>query len=289
MKKVIYLIVFIVAALLFEVVGTYAYKNSNEDDGSLRVHYLDVWQGDSTFIELPNGKTILIDAGEAEYGDRVVKYIKNLGYSKINYLFATHPHSDHIGGLKKVVKTFDIGSIYMPDITSNSNFYLDLLKTIENKNKKVITVKAGKTIISEDDIDLKVLAPIEDEYEEVNDYSIVLKLTYKDKKFLFMADAEYESEMDLLDSKYDISADYLKVGHHGSTSSTNYYFLKKVSPKIGIISVGKNNDYGHPKDKILEKLKNQGVKIYRTDLNGNIVIKTDGKYEKVSVQYGSNS
>ncbi len=289
MKKVIYLIAFIVAALLFEFAGTYAYKNSNENDGSLIVHYLDVWEGDSTFIELPNGKTILIDAGEAEYGDRVVKYIKNLGYSKIDYLFATHPHSDHIGGLKKVIKTFDIGSIYMPDVTSNSNFYLDLLKIIESKNKKVTTVKAGRTIISEDDIDLKVLAPIEDEYEEINDYSIVLKLTYKDKKFLFMADAEYESEMDLLDSKYDISADYLKVGHHGSTSSTNYYFLKKVSPKIGIISVGENNDYGHPKDKILEKLKNQGVKIYRTDLNGNIVIKTDGKYEKVSVQYGSNS
>ena len=289
MKKVIYLIVFIAAALLFEFAGTYAYKNYDDGDNSLKVHYIDVWQGDSTFIELPNGKTILIDAGEVEYGDRVVKYIKSLGHSKIDYLFATHPHSDHIGGLKKVVKTFDIGSIYMPDITSNSTLYLDLLKAIETKNKKINIVKAGKTIISEDDIDLKVLAPIEDEYEEVNDYSIVLKLTYKEKKFLFMADAEYESEMDLLDSKYDLIADVLKVGHHGSTSSTNYYFLKAVKPSIGIISVGKNNDYGHPKDTILEKLKKQNVKIYRTDLNGNIVVRTDGRYEEVSVQYGSNS
>ena len=290
MKKVLYLVLFIVSAVLFEFAGTYAYEYYDIDiDQKLKVHYIDVWQGDSTFIELPNGKTILIDAGEAEYGDRVISYIKKLKYSKIDYLFATHPHSDHIGGLKKVINSFEIGSIYMPDVTNNTNLYYDLLKAIEAKNKKVRLATAGKNVILDDNINLKIVAPINNYYEDLNNYSVVLRLTYDEKSFLFMADAEYDSEMELLKSNFDIKADVLKVGHHGSTSSTNYNFLKKVSPKIAVISVGENNDYGHPKEKILEKLKNQNVKIYRTDLNGNIVITTDGKNMKVRVQDGSYS
>ena len=288
MKKIWYLIIFVLGAVLFEIAGTYASEFEPLKD-NVRVHYIDVWQGDATFIELPNGKTILIDAGEQEYGEDVVSYIKKLKYKKIDYIFATHPHSDHIGGLKTVIDTFDIGDVYMPDVISDTTLYYDLLNTIKEKGKKVRIVSAGKSIISEDDLDLTVIAPINSSYEELNDYSIVLKLTYKNKSFLFMADAEYVSEMELLNSKFDLKADVLKVGHHGSTSSTNYNFLKKVSPSIGVISVGENNDYGHPKEKILEKLKDRNVKVYRTDLNGNIVITTDGNSMKVSVDNGSYS
>ena len=136
---------------------------------------------------------------------------------------------------------------------------------------------------------MKILAPSGKEYEDLNNYSIVLKLTYNEKSFLFMADAEYDSEMEILNAGYNIKADVLKVGHHGSTSSTNYNFLKAVDPSIAVISVGKNNDYGHPKEKILNKLKERNIKIYRTDLNGNIVITTDGYSLKVKVDYGSYS
>ena len=293
LKNIFYAILLFLAALCVEFVGTYAYNNYQFDefelldDSKLKVHYIDVGQGDSTFIELPNGKTVLIDAGEEIYADKVISYIKKRNYTKIDYVFATHPHSDHIGGLTKVVKTFDIGSIYMPDVSNNTSFYTDLLKEIEAKGEKIRLAIAGKVVINESDLKLKILAPNSATYEEMNNYSIVLKLIYQEKSFLFMADAEYDSEMELLDK--DIKADVLKVGHHGSTSSTNYNFLKKVDPSIAVISVGANNDYGHPKEKILNKLKERNIRIYRTDLNGNIVITSDGVNLKVKVANGSNS
>ena len=297
LKNILYSIFIFIGLLVLELAGTYAYEflgepitgEINSETGTLKVHYIDVGQGDSIFIELPDGKTALIDAGEIEYGSVVTNYIKNLNYQKIYYIFATHPHSDHIGGMTKVVNSFDIGSIYMPNVSNNTTFYLNLLKSIEAKNKKIKVAVASKNVISTEDLNLKILAPADKEYEELNNYSIVLKLTYKEKSFIFMADAEYDSEMDLLNKNYDLKADVLKVGHHGSTSSTNYNFLKKVNPKIAVISVGENNDYGHPKEKILEKLKEIKAKIYRTDLNGNIVITTDGNKLKVKVEHGSYS
>lgn len=297
LKNILYSIFIFIGLLVLELAGTYAYEflgepitgEINSETGTLKVHYIDVGQGDSIFIELPDGKTALIDAGEIEYGSVVTNYIKNLNYQKIDYIFATHPHSDHIGGMTKVVNSFDIGSIYMPNVSNNTTFYLNLLKSIEAKNKKIKVAVASKNVISTEDLNLKILAPADKEYEELNNYSIVLKLTYKEKSFIFMADAEYDSEMDLLNKNYDLKADVLKVGHHGSTSSTNYNFLKKVNPKIAVISVGENNDYGHPKEKILEKLKEIKAKIYRTDLNGNIVITTDGNKLKVKVEHGSYS
>jgi len=294
-KNIINAVLIFLGLICIEFVGTYAYRSYNEPGfellgtNDLKIHYLDVGQGDSTFIELPNGKTFLIDAGEVDYGKSVVNYIKKLNYTKIDYVFATHPHSDHIGGMAEVIKNFNVGNIYMPNVSSNSSLYLDLLKVIEAKNKKIVTATAGKSVVESEDLSLKILAPMNKVYEELNNYSIVLKLTYKEKSFLFMADAEYDVEMDLLNNKTDIKADVLKVGHHGSTSSTNYNFLKKVSPEIGVISVGANNDYGHPKEKILEKFKNQNVKVYRTDLNGNIVILSDGIELKVKVEHGSYS
>ena len=296
LKKIKYVFFFLLFATILELTGAYTYISANDFEevtntlgNKVRVHYIDVGQGDSTFIELPDGKTVLIDAGESEYGQVVASYIEKLKYSKIDYLIATHPHNDHIGGLTYIVNSFDIGAIYMPDVTNNTSTYINLLKAIEAKKKKVRVASIGKNIILEDELCLKVLAPSGKEYEDLNNYSVVLKLTFKEKSFLFMADAQYDSEMDILNSGLDISADVLRVGHHGSTSSTNYNFLKKVSPKIAIISVGLNNDYGHPKEKILNKLKDLNVKIYRTDLNGNIVITTDGETMKVKVDNGSYS
>jgi len=249
-----------------------------EDVDKLIVHYIDVGQGDSTFIEFPNQETMLIDAGESEYGKLVSSYIKSFGYSKIDYLIGTHPHSDHIGGLKTVVNSFDLGTIYMPKATSTTSTYLNLLKAIDNKGLKIKTAKKGVEVLKTEDLTVSILAPIEDEYSNLNNYSIVLKITYKDRSFLFTGDAEKEVE-DVL--SLDIKSDIIKIPHHGSDSSSSIDFVKKVDATYGIVSVGKDNSYDHPSKDILKRWMDSGCTIYRTDEEGTIVVTTDGESVEV--------
>lgn len=251
---------------------------ANIDNPDVISHYIDVGQGDSIFIELPNKECMLIDAGEKEYGKKVVEYIKQLGYTKINYLIATHPHTDHIGGMKEVINNFDIDTIYMPKVTANTSTYINLLKTIDSKNKKINTAKAGVNIIDNDNYKISIIAPNSEKYEDLNNYSVVIKLIYKDISYLYMGDAEKLSEGEIKD---DVKADIIKVGHHGSLSSSSLAFIKKVKPSYAIIQVGSDNSYGHPNKNILNRYEVIGAKIYRTDLNGNIVVSTNG--EKVSI------
>ncbi len=240
----------------------------------LRVSFIDVGQGDSEFIELPNGETMLIDAGTNETGKNVVDYIKSLGYTSINYVVGTHPHEDHIGGLDDVIKTFDIGSIYMPKITADTKTFEDVLDAAESKNLMINTAKSGVSIMDTEDLSVKFLAPTLDSYENTNDYSAVVKVVYGDTSYLFTGDAEEFSESLITD---DVNADVLKVGHHGSSTSTSTEFLKKVSPTSAVISCGKGNSYGHPHSETLQKLADMGTAVYRTDELGTIVSVSDGK------------
>jgi competence protein ComEC len=240
----------------------------------LRVSFIDVGQGDSEFIELPNGETMLIDAGTNETGKNVVDYIKSLGYTSINYVVGTHPHEDHIGGLDDVIKTFDIGSIYMPKITADTKTFEDVLDAAESKNLMINTAKSGVSIMDTEDLSVKFLAPTLDSYENTNDYSAVVKVVYGDTSYLFTGDAEEFSENLITD---DVNADVLKVGHHGSSTSTSTEFLKKVSPSSAVISCGKDNSYGHPHSETLQKLADMGTAVYRTDELGTIVSVSDGK------------
>lgn len=240
----------------------------------LRVSFIDVGQGDSEFIELPNGETMLIDAGTNETGKNVVDYIKSLGYTSINYVVGTHPHEDHIGGLDDVIKTFDIGSIYMPKITADTKTFEDVLDAAESKNLMINTAKSGVSIMNTEDLSVKFLAPTLDSYENTNDYSAVVKVVYGDTSYLFTGDAEEFSESLITD---DVNADVLKVGHHGSSTSTSTEFLKKVSPSSAVISCGKDNSYGHPHSETLQKLADIGTAVYRTDELGTIVSVSDGK------------
>lgn len=240
----------------------------------LRVSFIDVGQGDSEFIELPNGETMLIDAGTNETGKNVVDYIKSLGYTSINYVVGTHPHEDHIGGLDDVIKTFDIGSIYMPKITADTKTFEDVLDAAESKNLMINTAKSGVSIMDTEDLSVKFLAPTLDSYENTNDYSAVVKVVYGDTSYLFTGDAEEFSENLITD---DVNADVLKVGHHGSSTSTSTEFLKKVSPSSAVISCGKGNSYGHPHSETLQKLADMGTAVYRTDELGTIVSVSDGK------------
>ena len=240
---------------------------------TLRVNYIDVAQGDSIFIQLPNKETMLIDAGEAYEVDNVINYLNNLGITKIDYAVGTHPHTDHIGGLEEVINTFDIGSIYMPRASSTSKTYEDLLTTISNKGLKVKTAKSGVVVLDDDNLKLEFIAPNSDSYSELNNYSAVLKLTYLDNTFLFMGDAETLSEDEIT---YDVDADVIKVGHHGSDSSSGIEFVKKVSPEYAIIMVGEGNSYNHPYQSIIDRYESVGAKVLRTDLDGNIVCDSDG-------------
>ena len=241
-------------------------------ENKLIAHFIDVGQGDSSFIELPNGDTMLIDAGTASYGDDIIEYIESLGYQDIDYVVATHPHADHIGGMAEVIDAFDIETVYMPKAVSTSKTYENLLETIQDKGLSIHTGRAGVEVLNTDDLTILMFAPVQEEYSNLNNYSIVLKITYGDTSFLYTGDAE-----DSLDEiTGDIEADVLKVGHHGSDTSTTSDFLARVNPSYAVISVGEGNSYGHPALSTIELLEGYTSNIYRTDLNGTVVISSDG-------------
>jgi competence protein ComEC len=251
-------------------------KNGIENDGRLVVHFIDVGQADCILIQLPDGKVSLIDGGNRGDAENVVSYIEKLGIKKIDYLLATHPHEDHIGGLPGVIKQFDIGKIYMPKVSANTMIFETLLTEIEKKNLKITSGKAGINIIDTDEINFFLIAPNSEKYDETNNYSLVARLDYRNNSFLFMGDAEKESEKEIIMEGYNIDVDVLKVGHHGGASSTSQIFLENVSPFYAVISVDKNNNYGHPHKETLERLSKMKVEVLRTDEMGTIIMTSDG-------------
>ncbi|MCH5300620.1 MAG: MBL fold metallo-hydrolase [Ruminococcus sp.] len=239
----------------------------------LTIHYLDVGQGDSIFIELPTNETMLIDASVSAYGKGISKYIQEQGYNKIDYLIATHPHADHIGGMRKLIQNLEVGKIYMPKATATTNTYKKLLTEIQNKGLKINTAKAGETIYEDEDLCIYLLAPNSDKYDNLNNYSAVIRIVYGNRAFLFMGDAEKISEKEIT---ADVKADVLKLGHHGSSTSTSKEFLKKVQPIAAVASCGADNEYGHPHKETVELLENEGIEFYRTDTMGTIIATSDG-------------
>ena len=252
-----------------------AEKSQATPGSDLTVHYIDVGQGDSEFIELPNGETMLIDAGNSQNAADIISYIQNKGYSKIDYIVATHPHADHIGGMTDILGSFTIGKMYMPKKQHNTKAFEGLLDVIEQNSIGLYTAKAGTSILATDDLNISILSPISDSYSDLNDYSAVVKITYKGTSFLFMGDAESVVENELLQEKSDINADVLKVGHHGSSYSSTVDFIKSVAPKYAVISCGANNQYGHPHAETLVTLNSFNINTYRTDESGTIIITSD--------------
>lgn len=251
--------------------------NVDTEGELLKVSFLDVGQADSILINA-NNKYMLIDAGNNEDGEKLVMYLKSLGIEKFDYVVGTHAHEDHIGGMDNIIDSFDIGTFYMPDVITTTKTFEDVLDSLEKKNLNFDTPQIGSTF------DLEK-AKIETIYvgkdsKNLNNSSIILKLTYGNVSFLFTGDTESDVEKTLLNK--DIESDVLKVAHHGSNTSSSNAFLKKVNPKYAIISVGTGNSYGHPKSVILDRLEKLGTKIYRTDELGTIIVTTDGEKIEVS-------
>ena len=249
-----------------------ANNDINLEGDLLKVNFIDVGQGDAIFIELPNSETMLIDAGERNQDKKVINYIDTLGYSKIDYVVGTHPHTDHIGGMESVIKKYDIGKIYMPKKSSNSKTFINLLNTIKSKDLKINTAKSGVEIINDDNLKASIIAPTK-EYSDSNNSSAVVKITYINRCFLFMGDAEIESERSINDN---VECDVVKVGHHGSDTSSSDSFVKKTKARYAVISVGKGNIYKHPYDSTIKKWESIGAEVLRTDELGDIVISTNG-------------
>ena len=236
----------------------------------LLIDFIDVGQADSILIRNED-KTMLIDAGTNEAGEMVVTYLQNLGINKIDYLIGTHPHEDHIGGLDDVINHFNIGQIYMPKIETTTKTFEDVLDAIENKNLTVTSPNKGDKIEIGQAVGTFMTEPILDK-DNLNFSSLVVRLEFGNSSFLFMGDAEKENEETINWNKTDV----LKVGHHGSNTSTSESFLNQVKPQCSIIMVGKDNSYNLPTQETIDKLNTIGSEIYRTDENGTIQIISDG-------------
>lgn len=246
-------------------------KSANS--GGLSVHIIDVGQGDSIFISC-EGKNMLIDGGVPDKTSTVENYLKNQNAAYLDYVVGTHPHEDHIGGLVDVVKNFDTDKIILSDAETNTQIYENLLNTIASKNKKITQAVPGSSY-SLGGAKFTILAPLRT-YEDLNDSSVVIRLIYKKRSFLFTGDASKESEADMLHKGENLSADVLKVGHHGSSTASTPAFLKAVNPKYAVISVGTGNNYGLPNSSVINRLKDMGIVTMRTDINGTIVFYSDG-------------
>lgn len=239
-------------------------------DNNLRVYCLDVGQGDSILIT-NNNNTMLIDASTNEMGSRVVKYLNDLGIKKIDYLVGTHPHEDHIGGLDNVIKNFDIGTIYMPNVVATTKTFEEVIDAISAKKLKVTSPKTGdKFTVGNAECEVMSIRNDKDDY---NNCSIVIKMDFNNVSYLFTGDAEESVES----SRKWPHIDVLKVGHHGSNTSSSKKFLEQIKPEVALISVGQGNTYGHPTQATLKRLSNIGAKIYRTDENGTILLIEKGE------------
>lgn len=278
-KKSLRVLFSVVLAIIVAAVAMITEKANVEPvaDGEMFVDFVDVGQGDCTLIRSADA-VILVDAGEAGTADTVVSYLKEKGIKNIDCCIATHPHSDHIGALYRIFEEFSVDTVLLPDIpdeliptTSTYEKFLDGLENVKN----IIPAGAGDNF-DFGSLNIDVLGPVK-EYDDLNQMSLVSKVSFGNTSVMLTGDAETPAETDMLKKRnVDYSADILKVGHHGSKTSTSEKWLEAVHPQFAVVSCGLDNDYGHPHKNIVNRLEDFGVEYYRTDLEGHILFKSDG-------------
>jgi beta-lactamase superfamily II metal-dependent hydrolase len=252
--------------------------------GSITIHFIDVGLGDSAFIVLPSGQNMLLDFGGPAAGPKVAKYIKSLGIDRIDHLILTHPDDDHMGGIFSVLAEFETYHIYDNGLNNfSSNIYKDYITSVRKDLSKYNILQAGESLFI-DGVDIEVLNPLLPPTGNSNDDSIVMKITHGDIKILLTGDLGNRGEKRLLRLGKDLSGHILKVGHHGDNDACSQEFLERVRPETAVISVSSINSYLRPHPDVLSRLKNSGAKIFRTDLHGDIVLRSNGRTYSIKTE-----
>jgi len=272
MRNFKYIITLTITILIFTISPLHVYSESPLD---LQVHFIDVGQGDSMLIETPSDKTILIDGGPPEAGSKVVSYLQDQQIEKIDLLIATHPDMDHIGGLPHVMEKIRVKRILDSGKLHNTSIYAAYLQQIRKQNIPVHIAMENEKIRIDPALSIRVLNTY-GATKTNNQSSIALKLTYEEVDFLLMSDVEMEQEKKLMET-HDVEAEIIKVAHHGSNTSTSFPFLKAVNPETALLTYSKENDFGHPVDRVIANLNKINAAIYSTASFGDVLIKTDGK------------
>ena len=274
--------------IFYDMLDTFDDYNYTDVSGEFAVHFIDVGQGDSILIQNPDNDFMLIDTGEGNQYNKLTGYFENFNVSKFKYVVFTHPHADHIGSADKIVKNYDIETLIMPDaVNKNSQVFERLVTEIENKNLEITLPEFGAGF-EFGGAEFIILAPVSEEYKNLNNYSVVILMIYGNTRFIFTGDAEKESENEIIEycgkNNINISADILKAGHHGSSTSSQQKFLNLIQPSLAVITCGKDNSYNHPNMQVVERFESMGAEVLRTDIDGDIVIISDGR--NLSVKKG---
>lgn len=291
MKKLLSLLLILLiltGCTLSEPTGTTGSGNIHPTDGTLQVHFIDVGQADCALLEY-NGNYILIDGGNVEDSSLVVSYLEQQGITYLNLVVASHAHEDHVGGLGGVLAVYETGAVWSPTTTYSSDCFDDFMHYADQQGLTVQIPAPGTSFTVGNDLVLTVMGPVQS-YADPNDTSIIVMAEFGENRFLFTGDMETAAENDMLDywgETYDWQVDVLKVGHHGSDTSTGYRFLNAVMPTHAVISVGQGNSYGHPCEEPLSRLNDAGCIIYRTDQLGTIIATSDGT--EITFTWGNQS
>ena len=260
-------------------------KDNSKINGELKVHFINVGQADSILIQ-QGSENMLIDAGNNDDEGILKSYLSNQGINEFKYVIGTHAHEDHIGSMDYIINAYKIGKVYFPKQTATTKTFENFINACKSKGIQLTAPVVGESF-NLGDAKCTILAPNGNDYKDANDYSIVLKVEFGSNSFLFTGDAEAVSEMEMVNRGINLKADLLKVGHHGSKSSTCANFLSSVNPKYAVISVGEGNSYGHPAQGTMDRLKGSGVKVFRTDENGTVVATSNGSEISFNTSPGS--
>lgn len=286
MRKILSItLAFLLTLTLFISPNATLAVNAVEEDSSFEVHFIDVGQADAALV-LCDDSAMLIDGGNAEDSNLIYSYLKKLEVKELDYIVCTHAHEDHVGGLAGALNYATVDTALCPVTSYDSKAFKNFVKYLDKQDVEITVPEAGDTY-ELGSAEFEILGPIEIDEDDPNNTSIVLRIVYGETSFLFTGDAGRDEESDILDEDYELESTVLKVGHHGSDTSTSYKFLNEVLPKYAVISVGEGNSYGHPTEDTLSRLRDADVKVLRTDMQGDIICKSDG--EKVSFTVEKNA